>query len=430
MKTYNLLILILLILSSCSFDKRSGIWKEEEKKGKKYKLISLVEKEVSFEKNFNANLKINLKKEVVNLNDWKFDGQNNFNLISHLSFKKKFNDYKKIRLKSHNNSSIVVFKDNLITADSKGNIYRFDNNKNILWKKNYYSRKEKKRLDKVSLAVDDDQIYLFDNLGRLYSVKFDSGDLNWTRQYENNFTSQIKPYKKKLFVLDSNNELICFSSIDGTIKWRVNTEKNFILTDKLNSIVLDKNTLTFINSMGTVTNININDGELLWSIPTQDTLTPNITNFLVNSDLVKLSNNLYFSNNFSQIFSINYQTGLINWQQNIKSTLRPIIINDFLFSLSDDGYLYVVDLLSGSIVRSNYLLDRFKPKLKKKIKFTGFLIASGKIIMTTNIGLLIIFKIENVSIEKILKLSNKKLFAPILANNNLYIQSENIIFVF
>ena len=67
---------------------------------------------------------------------------------------------------------------------------------------------------------------------------------------------------------------------------------------------------------------------------------------------------------------------MLNWIININSNLRPILIDDFLFTISQEGYLIVIDSIKGKIVRSNYILSRFKTKERKKLSIQGFLIAS------------------------------------------------------
>ena len=64
---------------------------------------------------------------------------------------------------------------------------------------------------------------------------------------------------------------------------------------------------------------------------------------LENSDLVFENNTIYFSNNKNEFFSIDARTGIIKWGQSINSSLRPTIIDNLIFTISNEGYLFVID---------------------------------------------------------------------------------------
>jgi hypothetical protein len=49
-----------------------------------------------------------------------------------------------------------------------------------------------------------------------------------------------------------------------------------------------------------------------------------------------------FPNNKSEFYSIDIETGTINWINEINSNLTPIINDNFIFTVSDEGYLYVL----------------------------------------------------------------------------------------
>ena len=79
---------------------------------------------------------------------------------------------------------------------------------------------------------------------------------------------------------------------------------------------------------------------------------------------------------------------MVNWKQTVNSSLTPTVIEDFVFSVSNEGYLFVVDAEKGNIIRITNMLKNLKNK-KNKIKPTGFVIASNKIYLSLNNGSLI-----------------------------------------
>ena len=53
---------------------------------------------------------------------------------------------------------------------------------------------------------------------------------------------------------------------------------------------------------------------------------------------------------------------LVNWKQTVNSSLRPIIIENFVFSVSNEGYLFIIDEKNGNIIRITNILKNIKKK--------------------------------------------------------------------
>ena len=84
----------------------------------------------------------------------------------------------------------------------------------------------------------------------------------------------------------------------GTLK----TQNTLIRTQKKLSIVIVDNKIYFNNSLGDISAVDIDSGELLWQSPTQTSLVYNDDFFLQNSDIIADKNTLYFSNNKNEFF--------------------------------------------------------------------------------------------------------------------------------
>ena len=136
---------------------------------------------------------------------------------------------------------------------------------------------------------------------------------------------------------------------------------------------------------------------------------------------------MYFSNNQNQFFSLDLETGTLNWKQEVNSNLRPTIINDFIFTVSLEGYLIVMDKNSGNIIRINYIFSEFKTKNRSKIKPTGFIVGIENIYLSTNNGRLLVIDITNGKNKFTLKIDNKKITKPTVVNKNLFVITDNSI---
>ena len=192
------------------------------------------------------------------------------------------------------------------------------------------------------------------------------------------FNSNIKVSNDRFFIVDFENTIRSFSTKDGLELWSFDTENPFIKSKKKLSLVIKGELVFFINNVGDLTALNINNGSLFWQTPTQSNIIYQDAFTLENSDLVFANDSIYFSNNKNELFSIDARTGIVNWKQTVNSSLTPTIIENLVFVVSNEGYLFIIDSKKGNIIRITNMLKNIKNK-KNEIKPVGFVIARNKI---------------------------------------------------
>ena len=249
----------------------------------------------------------------------------------------------------------------------------------------------------------------------------------WSKNNTAPFNSQIKIYKDKFFLIDFENILRAYSVKDGKEIWNMITENSFIRTQKKLSMVIVDGKIYFNNYSGDISSVDIESGELLWQTPTQSKITYDESFFLMTSDIVADKNAIYFSNNNNKFFSLNIQTGFLNWTQKINSNLRPTLIDNYIFTVSLDGHLFVVEKDSGNILRITDVFKNFKIKTKNKIQPTGFIVGNKNIYLTTSHGRLVVLDVATSKILSVIKINNKMISRPLVLNDNLFIITDNSI---
>ncbi len=421
-------LLILILLGGCSFDTRSGIWTQEKKlveSNQNEKKIRQLFKENTFDENeFNKDLEIQFSKKNFNKNNF---NQNNLG-ISKLSLKlDKISKFKfsKIEYFDQFEPELVFYNKDIIFFDKKGSIIRFSENSDIVWKVNYYNKKEKRLRPLLNLSVYENKLLVTDSLSKVYLVDLDSGELLWGSDHQISFISDIKIEDKRFYVLDANNTFICFSLLNGKKIWKFQGENKLINSQKKKSLILNKDNVIFNNTNGELIALNKINGNLLWITPTVS-YTESIKSYLLNtSDLVLDGNEIYFSNNKNIFFSIDVNNGLINWKQNINSYLRPIVVGDLLFTISSKGYLYILNKNSGDIIRITDVFKNFKPKKRDKIMINGFVANIQNIYATTNQGQIIVIDIKKGYEKFIYKASRSKISKPYVNSKKLFVIKDN-----
>ena len=192
-------------------------------------------------------------------------------------------------------------------------------------------------------------------------------------------------------------------------------------------MVIVKDLLYFKNSIGDISAVSINEGELLWQLPTQSSLLYEAAFSLKTSDLTTDGNTLFFSNNKNQFFSIDLGTGSFNWENNVNSNLRPSLIGNYIFTVSSEGYLIIIEKNSGNIVRVTDVFRKFKKKKRDKIKPVGFIIGIKNIYLTTSNGRLLVIDIKTGTTNSVLKIDSDKISRPFVIGKSLFVVKDNAI---
>ena len=421
MNKFFFYIFLLLILSSCGTGN-----KEIEDQNENSKII--FEKSKPIKKELNSNLRIKINKLTKGET---FLG-NNTNSSGNINFETNFNktsSYKFSAIKEFNfNQPELIFTndESIVFFDGKGSIFKINKDLNEIWKVNHYTKKEKKLKPIIYFAQSDKKIIVADNLSRIYLINLNDGNLIKSIESNTGFNSNIKVSNDRFIIVDFENTIRCFSTKDGLELWNFDTENPFIKSKKKLSLVTKGELVFFINNIGDLTALNINNGSLFWQTPTQSNLIYQDAFTLEISDLVFANDSIYFSNNKNELFSIDARAGIVNWKQTVNSNLMPIIIENLVFAVSNEGYLFVIDNKNGNIIRITDMLKNVENK-KNKIKASGFVIARNKIYLSLNNGRLIKADVTTGIEENIFKLSNSKILRPNVFGDKMYLLKHNAI---
>jgi len=423
------LLLIIIFFSGCSFNKNSKFWTSEtikEIEEQKFEKIFDDPKALSQELNTNINLNLNknFTKNKLSVKFTNNDGRVNFDGSLKKSSKYKFSKIENF----YQFEPIIAFnKDNVIFFDDKGTVLQFNNRSRLIWKKNYYTKSEKKSNPILQFANNNKFLIVADNLSKYYMLNLETGDLMWSKNNSAPFNSQIKIYKDRFFLIDFTNTLRCYSLKNGEELWNFQTESALIRSQKKLSMVIVEDVIYFNNSLGDISAVKIDDGELLWQLPTQSDLLYESAFSLETSDIITDKKDLFFSNNKNQFFSIDVKSGTFNWENNVNSNLRPTVVDNFIITVSLEGYLIVIDKITGNIIKVTDIFNNFKPKKRREILPTGFIVGLKNIYLSTNIGRLLVIDIKSGKTISTLKIDKDNISRPFVSNQNLYLVKDNAI---
>ena len=425
------LLAILLFLSSCSLDTKSGLWTKSEKLDSENKNleVKIFEENEIYEKELNTDLKIILRNDFKK-NSFINNLSNNNGVVNFdgsIDKIKKFKFSKIDQFDNYQPELLITKNNNLIFFDDKGTVLNFSSDNELIWKNNYYSKREKKLKPILYFAANEKTLIVADSISKYYAININDGKLNWVSNNIAPFNSQVKIFKDKFFVVDFENILRCFSIINGKEIWNFKTEKSFIKSQQKLSLIINNNRVIFVNTLGDVSSLDIETGNLIWQTPTQSSDIYENYFSLKNSDLILENKTIYFSNNQNQFFAIDEGNGVIKWKQTLNSNLRPTFADSLVFTITLEGYFVAIDSRNGNIIRMTNIINKIKNYKKENIKPIGFVISQDKVYLSLSNGRLITVETLTGKPIDIKKIDNDKISRPYISNNNMYIIKDNAI---
>ncbi len=433
-------LLVILFLSSCTapdwIDTSRGIFGTGEKivNPNDPNQKKIFDEDEVFEKELNVNLKINLKQNFKK-NSFVNNLTNNNGLINFDGKLKKVSRYRFKKIKQFEFTQPELYfteLNSIIFFDNKGTIINFDQNSKIVWKKNFYSKSEKKNNPILYFAGNKKILIVTDNLAKYYAINISNGELLWERLNSSPFNSQLKIFKDKFFAVDSENILRCFSLENGKELWNYKTDKSFIKSQQKLSLVISNNRVVFINTLGDVSSVDIETGKLLWQTPTQSNEIYESSFSLKNSDLILDKKGIFFSNNQNEFYALDETTGVVLWKQTLNSNLRSTFIENLIFNVTLEGYLAVLDARNGNILRMTNIFERIKRYEQKGILADrttvlpiGFVVSNKKIYISLSNGKLVSVDLLTGKSLDVVKIDGEKISRPYIFKNEMFVIKDN-----
>ena len=432
---FILIFFLIFLIQNCSFDNKSGIWKNEKASTKKniifkdFKSINISNK--SFKKTIpiNKDFKFTEINAIENYN-WKDIYYNQSNNFSNFSFNENYKIiFKSKKITRYEVDKNLLFENNnVILTDKKGNIFVFSISENKLISKfSFYKKNYKKKDKKLNIIIENSIIYVFDNLGYFYAFSYKENQILWAQKHDVGFRSNIKIHKNKLIVSDQNNQLYFINKNSGEKLIEIPTEETVINNDFTNNLSSNNNLLFYINTFGSLYAIDINNMRLVWFVNLNQSINLNPRSIFIGNQIINNDDKIVISSN-EHTYIINQNTGSTLYKKNFASSLSPIILNKYLFMITKNKFLLAMNINTGNIIYSydlNSKVSDFLNIKKDKLNIKNFMILENKLVVFLENSYILILNI-NGNLEKIQKLSAKINTFPIIIDKSiLYLDKNN-----
>jgi len=436
----SLILILIVIISHCSFDTKTGIWKNVNEinyeKTKRFEgFETLFEKERKFDKIIkpSSSLKILLASPKINLK-WTDEYYQNSNNLENFNYKNSndliFTSQKLTRYKTNDN--IFFDGENIITTDIKGNIIVYSlTNQQIIFKYNFYKKKFKKIEKDLNIYIQDKIIYVGDNLGYLYSLDFINKKLLWAKNYKVPFRSNLKIINEKLILADNNNMIYFINKMNGERIKFIPTEESIIKNNFISSLATQGDTLFYLNTYGSLYSLSAN-ADIKWFVNLNDSIVINPGNLFYSNPIVIYDDKIIILTN-QNLYILDKNSGSTISKSSISSKIQPIVSNKYLFLITENNLLVCIDLDNNEKIYSVKISQQIANFLETKsrpIFIKTFSVLNNRLFIFLKNSYVVKFSINGV-IEDIFKLPKKINSLPIYINKSIvYLNNKNKVIIF
>ena len=430
-----ILIIFIFVCSHCSFDNKSGIWKNSDtidvKKTDRFKdFETLYTKEQSFNQTIAPNKNLDLLLDSIKKNtqwtDEFYQDSNNFDNFEYDNLNEII--FKSKKISRHKiNDKILFDGENVIATDIKGNIFVYSINKNeIIYKYNFYKKKFKKIKKNLNIIIEENIIYASDNLGYLYALNYMNKKLLWAKNFKIPFRSNIKIFENKIITADQNNTLHILNKFNGLQLKFIPTEETALKTDFVNSLALYKDSLIYLNTFGSLYSVSNQNSKINWFANFKQSLDLNSNNLFYSNPVVIFKDKVIISTD-PYLYLLNINNGSVIFRISITSIVKPLVSGKNLFIITKDHLLICIDTNTGEIIYSLDIAEEiadFLDTKNKSISIKSLSLANNNLLVFLNNSYLVAFN-KNGKIEKIGKLKSKLGTSPIFINESILFLNNN-----
>jgi outer membrane protein assembly factor BamB len=447
-----LLIFIAIVFASCSFDDKTGIWKDASNTPVDNQTSNQIlenEPTIRYVEIFTKNKTYDEEKEPVNflnieiskplrITNWPEQYAISNNNISNFFYSgnnillSKSSKLSKLSSEGkHLNKKIIFYKNNLISYDHKGTIfiYSLNLNKKIL-KYNFYKKKFKNFNKEINFIVNEDTLYAADNLGYLYALNLKNNKIIWAKNYGIPFRSNLKFANNQIFLANQDNVISSIDSNTGIKNWQYATSITFLKSDFENTLALDliNKNIFFLNTSGELYSINYFKQNINWVLNFKNSYLSGDTELFLSQPIVSKNNNLIIATE-KAVLSLDTLTGSRNWNLRAEPIFKPIITLNYTYLILKNNLLICLDNKSGDVVWSKNIFRNIKDKkIKNQFEsYIDFKIVNGEINIYLKNGYLLTLSPKNGNLNSLNKISKKGISSEIffLNGNMLFVDKNN-----
>jgi len=239
------------------------------------------------------------------------------------------------------------------------------------------------------IAFADGNVFIASGLGKMVALDGQSGELLWSRETRVPLNSAPTVDNGRIFVISDDNEIFALNSNTGEVLW--------------------------------------SNGGVLWqdSLSSTARLTPLASLNDISGGPAVADGYVIASAQSGVMTAFDLRTGQRVWSQPAGSLSIPLIVGDVVYTATTTGQVAAMSKLDGT-VHWIQQLENFKnaKKRKERTVWTGPLLAGNRLVVASSRGDVTLLDPRAGTILKEMRVSGSVFVPPVIANETVYILTD------
>ena len=330
-------------------------------------------------------------------------------------------------------SSPVVAGGKLFVVDTDAVVSAFDaNSGSKLWSVPIGSEGKDFRnsLFGGGASVDGTVVYATSGVGDVAALNVADGSVLWKSKPAGPLRGAPTVAFGDVFVISQDNQIFALSAANGAVQWQATASLEAGSIFGAGSPAAGQGTIVAGYSSGEVQAYRYENGRDLWEDALARTSMALSVSTLsdVDADPVIDRGRVFALGQGGRMASYELVTGQRLWEISIAGISTPYVVGEWVYAMTDDGKLLCVSRANGK-VRWIQQLARYRVETEKKkkdpIRWTGPILAGGRLIAVNSEGQLVEFSPADGSTIATTEFKSPLSQSPIVANSTLYVLADD-----
>ncbi|MGQ2929219.1 MAG: outer membrane protein assembly factor BamB family protein [Sphingopyxis sp.] len=279
-------------------------------------------------------------------------------------------------------------------------------------------------------SVDGSVVYATSGVGDVAALNAADGSILWKVKPAGPLRGAPTIAFGGVYVITQDNQIIALNAADGAVLWQATASLEAGSIFGAGSPAAGQGTIVAGFSSGEVQAYRYENGRDLWEDALARTSMALSVSTLsdVDADPVIDRGRVFALGQGGRMASYELVTGQRSWEISIAGISTPYVVGEWVYAMTDDGKLLCVARGTGK-VRWLQQLARFRVETEKKkkdpIRWTGPILAGGRLIAVNSEGQLSEFSPADGSLIATTEFKTSLSQSPIVANNVLYILADD-----
>ncbi len=324
----------------------------------------------------------------------------------------------------------IIIDDVIYTLDTSSILSAFSaQTGKKLWKTSIEKKDEDNTVISGGISFAYDTIYATNGYDEILAISPENGDIKWRKTLPSPSRAAPTVINGRVFITTINSRLVALNAKDGSSLWEYTGISEMAGLLGAASPAANNEIVTPVFSSGEITALRVENGSVAWSdnLSSVRSYGGGLESISDIKAMPALGNGFIIALSFGgKLVAIDERTGSRIWQKDIGGSQTPWVAGNHVYVLSSENQLIALSLVNGSIIWI-IELDRFKDKKNKEdpINWSGPIMGSGELILAGSHGYMVKVNAYNGEIAQMIKTKKNVQIAPVIANNTLYLLSED-----